>query len=1234
MYLCSRKTNKTLYNMKKVLGLDLGVSSIGWALITKDNNNQPIDILKIGSRTVPLLDGEEEGFSNGNGISANSSRTQKRTARKCNNRYKLRREKLTDGLRALNMLPNAMLFNLNPLELWQLRAKAVTDKVSLPELGRILFHLNQKRGYKHSKDNEQDSKQTEYVATINKRYIDLQEKGLTIGQYFAQKLKESEKIQENGVCYTYRIKDQVYPRAAYEEECHKILLNQQRFYPEVLTDDVIKDFFNFIYYQRPLKSCKHLVSRCELEKQLLSSDDDVANYAPKVAPLSSPLAQLDKIWEAVNNFTIRDKRNDELFITLEQRKEIVNYLQEHLTINRSKMREILGISKTKRWFIKADNLRVLQGNKTRIKIAEALSKGDLSQEEINGYLRFDLGYDCQVDTQTGEIAATIIKATFEEQPLYQLWHYIYSIPEERDLKNKLMKFGIHDETVLDALCGISFKTIGYAKKSTRAIRKILPYLAEGFKYSEACYLAGYNHSNSITKDEEANRKLKEYIPQIQKNELRQPVVEKILNQMINIVNSLLKDGPINEIRVELARELKQSKDEREKTSKDIRANKKKNDECAERVKEYGFSPTRNRIMRYKMWVETNHRCIYCNDGVNVKDFLSGVDVEREHIIPKALLFDDSFSNQTCSCRKCNRDKGSRTALDYIRDCGREEEYITRVNELLEKRQISKTKYNHLLTSYRDYLERKTQGKETQEDKDLWEHFIDRQLRQSQMIARKSFEVLRQICHNVYATSGSVTDFLRHQWGYDNILHDLNFERFSKSDNIEEITIVGRDGIETKVKRIKGWNKRIDNRHHAVDALTIALTTQSMIQRLNTLYASRDAMHGDIEASKQKFNEKKSILEKWTAIQPHFTYSQASEAISRILISQRGGKRITTPGKRYEFKGGKKILKQTGIVVPRTALHDEFIYGQISRYDAKGLLTKEIVRKYGIFGGMGCLFTGKETYKEETVSDKKTGISTIKISDGIKDVLDKIVDGGVRKRILERLNRGFEEGKDYRSDTKKALDNLRHLDEDPIFLDDARTIPIKTVRKFTHSTKAIPLRYNDSHQPIAFVEPGGNHHVALYKAPDGTIKEHICTNWHAVQRRLFGLPAIIDKPSEIWVKALENDKFPEDLLSHLPEENLNFIVSLQIGDAFILGMEEEEYQQAISNNNYKLLSEKMYYIQNLSSLNYRFRRHVEAQFDTHQMNKEDLRFYNIKSIGAFFNLNPHRVNVSLIGEIIV
>ena len=92
--------------MKRVLGLDLGVGSVGWALVEKDERNIPINVNKIGSRTVPLSNDEENNFSKGAAIPTNKDRTIKRTARKCNNRYKLRREQLTNGLRALKMLPD------------------------------------------------------------------------------------------------------------------------------------------------------------------------------------------------------------------------------------------------------------------------------------------------------------------------------------------------------------------------------------------------------------------------------------------------------------------------------------------------------------------------------------------------------------------------------------------------------------------------------------------------------------------------------------------------------------------------------------------------------------------------------------------------------------------------------------------------------------------------------------------------------------------------------------------------------------------------------------------------------------------------------------------------------------------------------------------------------------------------------------------------------------------------
>lgn len=1221
--------------MKRILGLDLGVGSIGWCLVEKEGNN--ITIKKIGSRIIPLSAGEGDDFKKGCAISKNAERTQRRTARKTYDRYQQRRKQLTDKLLELNMRPTQQLFDLNPLETWELRSKAASEQVSLQELGRVLYHINQKRGYKHSRQNN-DSKTTTYVAEVNNRHDKIRKEGKVIGQYFAEKMRESESINEQGKKhYNFRIKEQVLPRIAYEEEFYKIMEVQKDYYPDLLTNECIKDFFNIIFYQRHPKSCKHLVSICEIEKHIhITPDGKEIIIGPKVAPKSSPISQTCKIWESINNLKIYNRHNDFLFIDQAKKEEIYAYMNTHAILNVTELYKILGINKRDGWWAGKAVGKGLQGNITRIKIEDALC--NLSKIEREALLKFDISEEEVVNKDTGEIHRVISDKIIHE-PLYKLWHLIYSIKEKNELRNSLIKYGITCENTLDKLCELDFVKEGYSNRSVKAMRRIIPYLMEGEQLANACQSAGFRHSNYLTKEETLSINLKASIPQIKKNELRQPIVEKVLNQMINIVNAILKEeGKIDEIRIELARELKQSREERNDTWIAINKNERRNNEIAKRLKEeYHVLPTRNRIQKYKMWEETGLCCIYCQQPVDFNEFIKGADYEKEHIIPKSLLFDNSFSNQTCSCHKCNNEKNNRTAYDYMKDKCSEQElnnYINYVNKLYDSKKINKVKRDHLLASYIQYCERKTKGKETEEDKNLWENFIERQLRQSQFIATKAVEILQQVCHNVTTTTGSITDFVRHIWGYDEILHDLNFARFKAVGKTEFIKRQS-NGKEKTEERIANWTKRMDNRHHAIDALVVALTSQGIIQRLNTLNAQRDSFIEDIKKSNIEWNEKYSMLEKWTLIQPHPSYEEAKKKIKDILISVKSGQRVTTRGKRYEYRHGKRILKQEGLLVPRTPLHDQYVYGQIMQYTKEGdkyVLKPNFVKRYNLgIGAQGFLFTGKETYKESVKTDKN-GQKRIVIEDKILDTLNKVVDVKIRKLIINRLNKGFAEGQDYRSDPKKALDNLKNLDTDPIYFDEANTMPIRTVRKFVSSTTMVPVRYNDEDKAISFVEPGRNHNVSIYKLPNGQYTENIITMWQAVERKRNGLNVIIDNPSEVWDEVANRDNIPEDILQTLPPVESEYITSMQINDTFIFGLEKNDVENALNNHEYSLLAEHLYIVQNLSSMNYRFRRHTESQYDTNDMNKEDKRFYNIQSFSALMALNPIKVKISIMGEI--
>ncbi len=1201
--------------MKQILGLDLGVGSVGWSLIQTDDNGIPTQILGMGSRIVPLSTDDANEFSRGNAISKNQKRTQKRTQRKGYDRYQLRRSLLTQKLSELGMLPDERLIKLPVMDLWQLRADAATEdkRITLPEIGRVLYHINQKRGYKHARsDDSEEKNQREYVQSVNARHEQIRKEGLTIGQFFAKALRENEQIGENGMpFYTYRIREQVFPRAAYLEEFDKIMACQRVFYPDILTEENIRKIRDeIIFYQRPLKSCKHLVAHCEFSlHEYKTTDGRSVISGPKVAPRSSPIFQVCKIWESINNLVLRNREGEVYPFTKEERQRIFDFMDNHDRLTATDLYKILGISKKDGWWAGKAIGKGLQGNTTKTTLAKCL-------HDRTDLLRFNLETvdSKQIDTETGEVLRTI-SPSFENEPLYRLWHIIYSMPEKNEIKAALRRqFGIEDNETLDCLASIDFVKAGYGNKSARFIREILPYLISGLKYSEACDYIGINHSNSLTREENEARRLLDRLPQIQKNELRQPVIEKILNQMVAVVNALLDQyGHIDEIRVELARELKQSRDERNETFLNINKRERENNVIGQRIQEYGLSPTRSRIQKYRLWEESKHLCFYCGQPVGVTEFLSGSGVEIEHIIPRSLFFDDSFANKICACRKCNAEKNNRTAFDYMKSKsdGEFEKYTRRIEQYYTDKAISKTKRERLLTAA----------------KDIPQDFIDRQLRQSQYISKKAVDMLKLVCRNVWTTSGSVTDFLRHVWGYDSILHDLNLPRY-------------RDGGLADDK-IPDWTKRLDHRHHAIDALTIASTRQSYIQRLNHLNTERDIMFAEADKQSESWQGKRSLLEEWTESRPHFSVDAVKEATDGILVSFKSGKKVATPGKRYLYQGGKKQLIQDGLMIPRGPLSEESVYGRIHSLEKEQPIKKLFENPETIFKPYirklveeriescgGDRKKALDSVKKQPIwlDEKKTiqlthatcisnqfviryPVSSLKAKD-----IGSIVDGRIRRIIQKRVD----------EDGEKAL-------KMPLFADEAKTIQIHSVRLFTGLQQVEPLRFENG-VPVGFVKPGNNHHVAIYKDQDGRLFEHIVTLWHAVERKRYGIPVIIEDTNAVWDKVL-GQELPEAFLNGLPKPGAKLVLSLQQGEMFILGMPEEEYEYAMKARDFRKLNKYLYRVQKIASSDYCFRYHIETVLDD---SKEALRmhkFYRCQSLQSLVRLFPHKVRISILGEIL-
>ena len=1180
---------------RKVLGLDLGVGSIGWCLITLDKDEKPQSILGMGSRIVPLSTDDATEFTQGKAITKNKMRTVARTIRKGMDRYQLRREALKKVLREHGMLPDESLIKLPLLELWELRARAATpgEQLSLTELGRVLLHINQKRGYKHAKADEAAEAEAEgkskskkekegYVAQVKGRYQALKEKGQTIGQHFAEELRANQQTASRGVYYTYRIKEQVYPREAYIEEYDRIMAVQQEFYPEILTDELIQRIRDrIIFYQRPLKSCKQLVSTCEFEKKervvqvkrinkegVEELVERTITIGPKVAPKSSPIFQVCKVWESIQNIRLYYPDGTERKLEQEEKQKLFDYLQKNDELSLTALRKELKIKpKDKLWCDKLLD-KGIAGNTTTAILRKAL-KGYKDREKL---LRFDLKNKVDEDG----VILPIIDESYQNEPLYKLWHILYSIEDKDDMRRALVgqlkiKEEDLDDGLMDALYKIDFVKQGYGNKSAKFICKLLPHLQEGKMYSEAAEAAGVRHSDSMTAQERDERSLLETIPLLQKNALRQPVVEKILNQMINLVNALKREhGEIDEVRVELARELKMSREEREETTKSNNAREKENKTKAERIAEYGLTPTKSRIQKYRLWEESNECCIYCGKHVDVVQFLRGEEIEVEHIIPRSILFDDSMSNKVCACRSCNQEKDNRFAMEYIQSKGWEQSYIERVNSLFHDKKISYSKLQRLLML----------------PKDLPEDFIERHLRLSQYISREAQGILRKGIRLVSASEGSVTAKLRQLWGYDNILRDLNLERYRSMGETEVVTVEHRDGERTD-ERIKDWSKRKDHRHHAIDALVVACTRQSYIQRLNRVNAEadREEMDAFIREQQQKpthsRGEKLSLLEHWLIRQPHFTTGEVKGEVDKILVSLRPGKRTISRGRNVYKRSGKTDV-QRGVLIPRGALSEETIYGVI-RVDGED----KVVCKYPL--------------------------QSLKLKD-----VEYIVDEVLREKVRERIEQRGE---------KEAF-------AEPLYFDEAQTQEVRSVRCFTgkDQAKLIPLRYNDESEAVGFVAPGSNHHLALYRDVDGRLVESVVTFWQAISRIRYGLPAIVTHPREVMEQAFSIPDLPEEVLGALPKSRWRLMEVLRINDMFLIGMKDREIQAAIEGEDYSALSRYLYRVQKLTTHDYVFRYHLETTLDGKDNVGDIPSSYRIASQKRYQELNPRKVKIDLLGRI--
>jgi CRISPR-associated endonuclease Csn1 len=559
-------------------------------------------------------------------------------------------------------------------------------------------------------------------------------------------------------------------------------------------------------------------------------------------------------------------------------------------------------------------------------------------------------------------------------------------------------------------------------------------------------------------------------------------------------------------------------------------------------------------------------------------------------------------------------------------------YLERVNDLYKQEVIGKGKRDKFLMK----------AKEIPQD------FIERQLNETRYIAKKAKELLEQICYTVYATGGGVTSYLRNIWGYNEVLMNLQLPKYRELGLTEQRTIERPDKSLTQIEVIKDWNKRDDHRHHAIDALVIACTRKGFIQRINTLNASdtRNNMRKDIDAL-TAYDNKKSLLENYFFSLKPFSTKQVEDNASKILISFKPGKRVATLSK-YKAKG---INKVKGVIIPRGALSEESVYGKIKSTESKPVkylfenphlifkpyikvLVEEKLMEHDNNAKLALASLKKEPiyldeektivleygtcFKEEYIIRYPLGPDFSK--------QEKIIDSRIKSIIQSRL-------KEHNNDPKKAF---KDLENNPVWFNEELQIPIKSVRCFTGLSAVEPLKKDEFGKSVGFVKPGNNHHIGIYLDTEGKKHEHVCSFWHAVERKKYGIDVVIKNAHDVWDTILAHkEDYPQSFLDKLPEDGWILEQSLQQNEMFILGMDKETIDKSIQDKNYQLLSKYLYLTWSISESDYWFRHHLETKNSELKKTSgaaESKRLFRFKSIGAFDKLLPMKIGINNLGQV--
>lgn len=750
-------------------------------------------------------------FSDGrepDGNSLAATRTEKRGQRIRRERFLKRRSALLSKLKALSLFPSDRVIgrNLATLDPYEQRTKALAGKLHPFHLGRALIHLAQRRGFK---SNRKSAKTDD--AKVTGPAIDALTKELenrTLGQLLYQRLSEGKSTRfRPGSDQAYEL----YPtRAMYEHEFDAIRAAQSPHQAITATDwDALR---KIIFDQLPLKAPER--GRCRFLRG--------ANNQPLPrAPLALPSFQQFRILSDANHLAYREDLGSPLTpLSAAQRQTVIDLLRAQKTRSFGKLRTALNLPDTALFNLESDKRDELLGDPVAYLLAN---------KKYFGRGWHELSLD-----QRDAIVTDLLDDT---------------VPDDVLLRRAVQDWGLSAEaaTLLVELGPEDFPR-GMAPFSGEFSRRLVPPMLAGLGYAAAVEAIGFKHSlaNADGSDDELpyyGKAMPESTVLAPKSRvaderdfgrIANPTVHIALNQLRRVVNTLIKRYKCKpaEITLELARNLKLTAKQRAELESEQKTNKRNNDRIRAELKALNEPDTYENRLRFKLWEElsadANDRfCPYSHPPRRIsRSILFTDELEIDHILPFGATLDDSPANKILAFRAANRAKGKRSPHGaFGADPDRYAEILARAAGL---RGNKRWRFQaDAMDKFHD-----TQG------------FLARQLKDTQYLAKISQRYLTTICPpgDVKVFPGRLTALLRHHWGLDTLLAQPDADRIAKN--------------------------RADHRHHAIDALVVALAD---VRTLRQVQSANEANRlGDIH-----------VPPPWPTLR-----AEAESAVAAITVSHR------------------------------------------------------------------------------------------------------------------------------------------------------------------------------------------------------------------------------------------------------------------------------------------------------------------------------------------------------------